>query len=156
MSSTRAADRKQRKRKIESKEGTDIISRKRKSLFAFLTAAAVLLALTGCSKSSGVTIGSYGSHSSKRAYLTYEEFSGVKEYRLKTDSDSQNIKVCIETVSGSLNVSIETKDGEKSDPVYTGTDVASSSFTVTVPEAGTYIVRLEAKHHKGSYSFEVC
>ncbi len=130
--------------------------RKVRLLLAFLSAAIILSALTGCTKSSGFTLGSYGSHSSKRAYLTYEEFSGVKEYRLKTDSDSQNIKVCIETVSGSLNVSIETKDGEESERVYSGTDVASSSFTVTVPKAGTYIVRLEAKHHKGSYSFEVC
>lgn len=123
----------------------------RKRLIA-LCLSAVLL--SGCG-ADYVTIGSLENCSSAGASMTYRKFDGVKEYQLETSENARDIQVDVETESGSLDAYIVKDGGEKSDAVYEGEDIPSSSFTVTVPEAGTYRIHLRAENHKGSYSFQV-
>lgn len=47
---------------------------------------------------------------------------------------------------GNVTITIG-KDGEK--PIYSGSDIKKDSFSVTVPEDGTYIVTIDAKHAAG-------
>jgi hypothetical protein len=120
----------------------------------FLLAMVMVSALTGC-RSERVIAGALEECSATKASMRYHEFDGVKEYKLSAREKNRIIQIEIETVSGSLDIYIAQEDGKKAAALYEGNNVPTSSFTVAVPAEGTCTVRLEAKHHKGSYCFQI-
>ena len=109
-----------------------------------------ILGLCGCSKSQ-LTIGSMETNTMNKTSMSYLLFTGSKEKKLTVnENEPLTVSVDIETEEGSLDVSIYNEAGEYS---YEGHDIETSTFTVTLSEAGKYTIKVEADEHKGSYSF---
>lgn len=109
--------------------------------------------LNGCGKSVYTTIASFETNNAGEKFLTYNDFDGTREYSFEVrEGIPATIDVSFVTEGGSLEVRIA-KDGEPENAEYAGNDIPTSSFTLTISEPGSYIIHLEAEHHKGSYSF---
>lgn len=62
------------------------------------------------------------------------------------------IDVRVTRISGELTISIGEKDRE---PIYEGKNTELSSFRVTVPEGGDYLLSVSGKQAKGSIFFQI-
>lgn len=88
---------------------------------------------------------------------TGNENQFIISYDIFTGSDSQTLPLkaddvlWVEVISekGSINLEIKEQDSKA---VYTGTDMPDSSFRVTVPQDGDYIISVIGKKAKGSVS----
>ena len=122
-----------------------------KKLITLLLSMIILIGLTGCSKNSEITLGSFERNTSTKMTMSHQWFSGSKEREITVEAgETLEVLVDIKTESGTLDAYIINEDGEYN---YEGHDVQTDSFTVTLSEEGTYTIRVEAKKHKGSFSF---
>lgn len=85
----------------------------------------------------------------KREYA--EPYTGT-ESTVFTLKAGDEIAVTIDRVDGRFDITIG-QAGQKL--IYTGNDVISGSFTVTVPEDGKYEISVSGKNAKGSVSFKI-
>jgi hypothetical protein len=114
----------------------------------------LLLAIgfSGCSKGFSIQIGAIENNSKKEMSASYMKFDGTKEKEITVDDgETIDIAVDIETEGGAIDVFIYNEDDEYS---YEGRDIPTSSFTVTLSEAGTYTLKVVSNNHKGGYSFK--
>jgi hypothetical protein len=107
----------------------------------------LLMGLTGCTKGSYIAVRSYENNTPVSMSMRYEKFSGKKSKTISLDTPSE-VFVAVITESGSLNLSITDAEGNS---FYTGKDLPSSSFSVSLGKPGKYTIKVEAKDHKGSY-----
>ena len=113
----------------------------------------IMMFLIGCTKSSYVIISGEDHDTSTQMSMTYKQFSGYKETRIKVkDGEEVKVSVKIVTEGGTLDAYIA-KDNNESTAVYTGNDITTSNFTVTLKDAGTYTIRVDGDKHSGSYLF---
>ena len=113
----------------------------------------IMMLLAGCTKSSYVIISGEDHDTSTQMSMTYKQFSGYKETRIKVkDGEEVKVSVKIVTEGGTLDAYIA-KDNNESTAVYTGNDITTSNFTVTLKDAGTYTIRVDGDKHSGSYLF---
>jgi hypothetical protein len=113
----------------------------------------ILLTFAGCS--GNIEIGSIENNTSKEMSASYTKFSGTKQTNLTVEAGKPiDISADIVTKKGSLNVYIYQK-GEKSEANYnySGTNIKTTNFTVTLSDPGDYIIKVTARNHKGSFSF---
>lgn len=81
----------------------------------------------------------------------YGYFNGKREYKVKVEEgETLIVTVELKTEEGSLALTV---GQEGKEPVYTGNTGSDlpASFTVNIKDSGTYIIRFDAKAHKGSY-----
>lgn len=124
-----------------------------KKISLFLIVLIILFGLLGCTRGSGIFVKSKEYNTPTKMSMSYEKFIGYKERKIKVDEDETvDILVDIVTEGGTIDAFIS-KGIEKDDYIYEEQDIRSSSFTVTLSESGTYIIRVDADSHKGSYSF---
>lgn len=76
-----------------------------------------------------------------------------KVYFSVEDGKSRQVEITVKKQSGTLDIRIEKDEDHK--PIYQGTDLPSSQFTVTAAEAGEYTVIVEAKDFIGEYRTEL-
>jgi len=124
-----------------------------KRMISIVLIMVIMMVLTGCTKSSYILISGEENDSSTQISMTYKEFSGYKEAQIKV-KDGEEIKVSVRVVTygGSIDAYIA-KDNDVSKAVYEGNNIKTSSFTVTLKEAGTYTIRIDGDKHSGSYLF---
>lgn len=109
--------------------------------------------IVGCTKGSFVVLSGEENNTSTQMIMKYKKFTGYKETQIKVqEGEIINVSVAFVTDSGSLDAYIA-KDNDKSNAIYSGNDVTTSSFTVALKEAGTYTLRVDGDKHSGSYSF---
>ena len=116
---------------------------------------AILLMLT-CFSSCTVTSGSYAfinsnENSGKDFWnITYDSFNGYKQREIILSDNGEHIFVIeIVTESGTLDVSITDSNGTH---VYSGEELDTSTFEVTVGSDEKYTITFEASDHIGSFS----
>ncbi len=86
--------------------------------------------------------------------MSYSRFTGFKETAFKVKEGMPvEVKADIVTESGRIGARISRKDAPDV-YLYTGNDIPTSAFTVTLEEPGTYILHVEGKDHTGSYRFD--
>jgi len=109
-----------------------------------------IIAFAGCS--SYIQIGAVEKSTKHEFSGSYYKFSGFKKKSL-TVKEGETIVVAVDIVTkkGSIDVSIYS---DKDNKQYDGKDIATSNFTVTLSEPGTYTIKLDASDHKGSYKFK--
>lgn len=83
--------------------------------------------------------------------MKYSKFSGERSKTFAVEEGQEAwIQIDIETVKGSLDISITDQEGNS---IYGGTNIEnSSSFSVGAP-SGTYTIKVTGHEHQGSYSF---
>lgn len=125
----------------------------RKLLHALVAVLFAALALAGCGARPDFYTYMCVSEQDEHSFsMRYETCNGTKEYELRVPRDGTlAVRVEIETDGGALSVTIA-RDG--CEPVYTGNEIPTGSFTVYLKEAGTYTVQIRAKNHAGGFSFD--
>ena len=127
-----------------------------KRTFAALLLAVMLLTLGGCEGalvSSGFTMMSVSTETGESFSMRYMEFDGMKQYRLRTKQDNTIVRVDVESISGTLSITV-TSAGNRDELVFYKENLESGSFTFTVPEKGSYTVTMTADEHEGSYALD--
>lgn len=127
-----------------------------KKVLCLLLVAAMALPLTGCDEalvSSGTTFMCVSNQTSESFSMSYEQFDGMKQYRLKTRQDHTTVRVDVETESGSLSVKVTAADG-RDELTYVAENLQTGSYAFEVPNAGKYTVTVTADEHSGSFSFD--
>lgn len=113
----------------------------------------MVLVMMSCSRGSFSVVNGVELNTETRFSMTYDRLNGFKEKDVVVESgESVEILVSFVSISGELDASICLKNDEETCS-YEGNDVPSTSFTVTLSEPGTYVIRVEADRHSGNYSF---
>ena len=123
---------------------------------AFLTIIIVccLFNFVACAKGSYSAYMAYERNTNKSMAMTYERFNGYKEMSFKLgEGERATVYISFVTKSGKLDAYIA-KQGDKANPDFIVNDVASSTFTVDITEAGTYVIRVDGVDHSGEYNFQ--
>ena len=115
----------------------------------------VVLTLFGCGRGNGnynlvTAVGRISSQTSTGISSKHKLLDGREQYTIHVpDGEELAVRVSILNQNGSVSLTIGKKDNE---PVYTGNDMESGSFTVYLRESGDYSVIIVANNHEGSYS----
>lgn len=122
---------------------------KQRMYFVLLILSCVML-FSSCGKSSYMTYKSFGNQTNTSWDMSYEKFNGSKA-KTVTLKEGQKCDFLINIVSdaGELDFSIVDDQGIS---YYTGSDIPTSNFTISVDKGGKYEMKFEAKKHKGSFS----
>ncbi len=125
---------------------------KNKKLLSVIMAMMIFL-FTGCTSGSYTVKNGNENNTLTKMSMNYDDFNGHKQTKIKVGSnEAVDVRVNIVTDSGSIDAYI-TKDDNIENSEYKGNEISTSDFTVKLSEEGTYTVRVDAKHHSGSYSF---
>lgn len=117
----------------------------------------VVLTLFGCGRGNGnynqvTAVGRISSQTSTGISSKHKLLDGREQYTIHVpDGEELAVRVSVLNRSGSLSLTIGKKDNE---PVYTGNDMESGTFTVYLRESGDYSVIIDANNHEGSYSLD--
>jgi major membrane immunogen (membrane-anchored lipoprotein) len=124
------------------------------SLSLFIVCLMVLISmLGGCTCSSGFIKNGVENNTPTKMSMLYEEFTGYKQTHINVEAGKPvEVVVSIVTEKGSIDAYIA-RDNDIANSSYEGNDIPTSSFTVTLAEAGRYTIRVDAEKHTGSYSF---
>ena len=113
----------------------------------------VTILTSSCITGSGSTVKSSELNTTTKMSMTYENFTGYRQTKVKVKENTPIvIRVDFVTESGELDAYIA-RDNNLELSSYEGNNVPTSSFTVTLSEAGIYTIRIDAKNHTGSFSF---
>jgi hypothetical protein len=123
-------------------------------LSVFMAVLMVLISiLGGCTCGSGTVKNGVENNTPTKMSMLYEEFTGYKQTHINVEAGKPVVVVVsIVTEKGSIDAYIA-RDNDIANSSYQGNDIPTSSFTVTLTEAGKYTVRVDAEKHTGSYSF---
>lgn len=136
------------------KQGEKMKSNKFVLVIVCACLAVFLVACTSCKskKNGNLTIASVRNQTSNSFSATYSYFNGEREYTIKVkDGNPLAVKVNVTTDDGDLSISVDKKGGGN---FYQGNKIPTFSFTLNLKESGTYVVKIKANKHSGSYSFE--
>ena len=117
----------------------------------------LVLTLFGCGRGNGnynqvTAVGRVSSQTDTRISSKHKLLDGREQYTIHVpDGEKLAVRVSILNQNGSISLTIGKKDNE---PVYTGNDMESGSFTVYLRESGDYSVIIDANDHEGSYSLD--
>ena len=119
-----------------------------KRIILLVLCATVLLC--GCAASGSFAKNSVESSTDASWTMSYEQLDGSKAMTVTLDDTmAAEFTVAIATDSGSLSLSITGADGTE---YYTGNELPTSDFTVRADKSGPYEIRIEADHHRGSFT----
>lgn len=107
-----------------------------------LLATAMLIFCTACT--SGSIIISENPNG-KEVSIKFTVWSGKEQCRLTLDKNEE-IQVEITRESGEIRLSIKDKDGTE---IYSGNNPEINFFTLTVPDAGEYLIEITGKSANG-------
>ncbi len=107
--------------------------------------------LMGCVTGSCTTVMSIEKNTGDLFSMSYYLFSGEKKCTVRLDEDETEIFAVIESLSGVLDITIT--DETSGTVVYSGTEVPTSEFSVSVQPDGKYSISVQADSHSGSYKF---
>ena len=125
----------------------------KKSILSLCLSLMIMFSACGCVTGSHYTLMSVENNTTTQMSMKYKKFNGYKQTKIKVQKDQPvEVKVDIESNSGTLDAFIRREDDEN-DFAFRGSDIKTSSFTVTLTNEGTYILRVDAKKHSGSYKF---
>ena len=128
------------------------LSMLKKNLYLLITLI-LLAVLTGCTCGSFTILNGSELNTSTKMSMSYEKFNGFKQRNIEVREDETLvISVNIVTEAGSIDAYVA-KDNDTTNSTYTGKDIPTSSFTVTITKPGKYTIRVDAQNHTGSYSF---
>ena len=86
--------------------------------------------------------------------MTYSKMNGHKSYKIKLKEDEETlITTDIVTEKGTIDVTVTTDDDAQT-VIFEEDAIETSNFTITIPESGTYLIKIEADDHRGGFSFE--
>lgn len=106
----------------------------------------LLIAMAGCSSYTLLMSTEYSTNNSWT--MSYQKFNGNKEKTVTFSGEGEHtFEVDISTEEGTLGLTITDKDGTE---YFSGSDLGTDSFTVTVP-AGEYTILWDADSHKGGF-----
>jgi hypothetical protein len=109
----------------------------------------LMLAMTGCPRGSYIVIKGVQTNTAHSMAMRYDRFKGHKTVTVKVpEGEVWEVYVDISTDSGEIGLSITGRDGRS---YYQEEELSTSSFTVTLEQAGKYDIRVDAEDHKGSY-----
>lgn len=110
--------------------------------------------LAGCTVGSYTVINAVKDNTATRMSMSYDRLNGYLETQVTvTEGFPVEVVVEIETLSGRLDASIcRLEDPETCS--YEGVEVPTGSFTVTLTFPTTYVIRVDARRHEGSYYFD--
>ena len=128
--------------------------KKHLNLALFIIVFMLLTTMLGaCVLGSGFVKKGVEYNSSTKMSMIYEEFTGYKQTHIDVEAGKPvEVIVSIVTEKGIIDAYIA-KDNNIADSSYKGNDIPTSSFTVTLTQAGRYTLRVDADKHTGSYSF---
>ena len=121
--------------------------------FAVLTAVCACVLVTSCSVSSSgsfITNNCISNQTNTSFFMSYAYLDGSKTYNINFDAPAE-MKISFTTKSGDLSCVITDRSGNY---LYRGNKIETCSFSVGVPAAGVYTVKLTAAKHEGSFSFD--
>ena len=130
---------------------------KLKPIVITLAMCFLVLTLFGCGRGNGnynqvTAVGRVSSQTGTGISSTHKLLDGRERYTIHVpDGEDLAVRVSILNQNGSVSLTIGKKDTE---PVYTGNDMESGTFTVYLRESGDYSVIIYANNHEGSYSLE--
>lgn len=118
---------------------------------AGLLAAALLLALAGCSFTSGsYSLTNYSEDSGGDYWrMEHEYFNGYQQKKVVWNGEPFTLDVDITTLSGSIALTVSGERGV----YYQEKNIGTSAFTVEVPDEVAVTIRVEAEDHQGGFSF---
>ena len=117
----------------------------------------LVLTLFGCGRGNGnynqvTAVGRVSSQTGTGISSTHKLLDGREQYTIHVPNGEElAVRVSILNQNGSVFLTIGKKDNE---PVYTGNDIESGTFTVYLRESGDYSVIIDANNHEGSYSLD--
>ena len=117
----------------------------------------LVLTLFGCGRGNGnynqvTAVGRVSSQTGTGISSTHKLLDGREQYAIHVpDGEELAVRVSILNQNGSVSLTIGKKDNE---PVYTGHDIESGTFTVYLRESGDYSVIIDASNHEGGYSLD--
>lgn len=124
-----------------------------KHTFAFLLALALTFSLAGCTEkidSSSTAEGNIEITNDNSIYMKYSKFDAERTYTIPAETPLL-VRASFTTTKGTLHAELGL-DGEE--PVFKANITDDDACTIRLTEAGTYILRIKADNHAGSYSFE--
>ncbi len=125
---------------------------KHKKLLSLIIILLSFVMISSCS-TSGRVIGAVKIENETEKSMTYTQFDGTKKYAFKVEDDEQvSVKVSVVSKSGKLDAYIA-KDNDRTNAVYEGNDIKTSSFSVNIKEPGKYTIFLKGDAHEGGYKF---
>jgi ABC-type glycerol-3-phosphate transport system substrate-binding protein len=115
---------------------------------------AVLLALVACGETNEDKIASMTTNElTNNDGTTALVKNGTETYYFHVGkNETYEITMSFKNESGSVSAFIA-KDGVKDNAIYTGTDIPSSTFTVTASEPGEYQIHYEVSNYIGEYTY---
>ena len=128
-----------------------------KHIVITLVTCLLVLTLFGCGRGNGnynkvTAVGRVSSQTGTGISSEHKLLDGREQYTIHVpDGEEYAVRVSILNKNGSISLTIGEKDNE---PVYTGNDIESGTFTVYLRESGDYSVTIDAKSHEGSYSLD--
>ena len=117
----------------------------------------LVLTLFGCGRGNGnynqvTAVGRVSSQTGTGISSKHKLLDGREQYTIHVpDGEELAVRVSILNQNGSVSLTIGKKDNE---PVYTGKDMESGTFTVYLRESDDYSVIIDANNHEGSYSLD--
>ncbi len=122
----------------------------KRRLIGLLISILLVASLIGCTTGSYTATLATEKNTSTSMAMTYAKMNGHKTASLSIE-DNEILEVDVDVVSkdGQLDLSIV---NEQDESFYQGTDMPTSSFTVTLDKKGKYKITVNAKDHKGSYN----
>jgi hypothetical protein len=113
---------------------------------------ALVFCFSGCSNETETVIGGIEDNSSTQLSMSYDEFTGYRQRIIHVPENMQVVVgVDIVTDSGSIKAYIA-RDNNIDNSAYKGNEIKTSTFTVTLQEAGDYTLRVDAKKHRGGFT----
>lgn len=115
----------------------------------------VMLLLSGCTTGSYSVKNGNENNTTTKMSMSHDSFNGHKQTKITVKKDNPiEVMVNFTTESGTISAYISNDKGDDTENyIYEGNDIQTSSFTVNLTEAGTYIIRVDGADHSGSYSF---
>lgn len=111
----------------------------------------LVLILSGCSQSAESI---NETQTDTEMSLMFRDFSGSREKNIVVEENQPRIvSVALTCTSGEMNLYIvNSETGEKA---FTGQKLSTDSFTVTLKEAGSYLLTFDAKSAEGSLAVNI-
>jgi hypothetical protein len=120
-----------------------------KKLNLIIPAFLILLLLCACTSGSGKVKNAAEVNTHAKMSMLYDEFTGFKETKIQVD-EGKTVVVSVNILTDSGSIDAYISKGETTEADYEGHDIPTSSFTVTLSEAGRYTIRVDADDHSGA------
>lgn len=107
---------------------------------------AALLLLTGCAGTPKTM------KSVTKNGVTIYDGAEARQFTV-AEGEARELRIAVNRLDGSLSITVVHE--ETGEPVYRGTDIPASSFTVALDAPGTYRAEISAENFQGSYDVSI-